>query len=51
LGTCPNDKVTIHGDGRVVFTTEILPGLVLETGVAFPGTHEDRIAATKATVE
>jgi hypothetical protein len=44
LGTCPNYKVTIRGDGRVVFTTETLPGLTSTIGVVLPGTHEDRIA-------
>src|SRR5262249_26517324 len=47
LGTCPVYKVAIHGDGRVVFTTEILSGLTSFIGVVWPGTHEDRIAPGK----
>jgi hypothetical protein len=43
FGTCPEYKVTIHGDGRVVFTTEIRQGRTSTVGVVLPGTHEDRI--------
>ncbi|HKD27265.1 MAG TPA: DUF6438 domain-containing protein [Xanthobacteraceae bacterium] len=35
-GSCPVYKVTIHGDGRVVFTGGSI-------GVVWPGTHEHRI--------
>ena len=48
LGTCPNYKVTIHGDGRLVFTTDIAPAVpefTIVPGVLSPGTHEDRIAS------
>jgi hypothetical protein len=53
LGTCPEYKVTIHDDGRVLFTTETYTGpesavashrQLVAQGVALPGTHEDRIA-------
>lgn len=46
-GSCPEYKVTIHGDGRVVFTTETQPYRKLAAivqGVVLPGTHEDQIA-------
>ncbi|PJG45483.1 hypothetical protein CAF53_22350 [Sphingobium sp. LB126] len=52
LGICPDYKVTIHGDGRIVFTTETSPtdrvaGLHRKfapvRGVFLPGTHEDRV--------
>jgi hypothetical protein len=54
-GTCPEYKVTIHGDGRVVFTTETRPAAdpesayyreaaAIHQGIVLPGTHEDRIA-------
>ena len=44
-GTCPEYKVTIHGDGRVVFTASASKGFaaILHQGVVWPGTHEDRI--------
>jgi hypothetical protein len=35
--SCPDYTVTIHGDGRVVFTASSI-------GVVWPGTHEDHIA-------
>jgi hypothetical protein len=44
-GACPEYEVTIHGDGRVVFTTDwrvpqsIWPGVMV-----LPGTHADRIS-------
>jgi hypothetical protein len=53
FGVCPAYKVSIHGDGLVVFTTELRPdepasALFAATekreGVVLPGTHEDRIA-------
>ncbi len=53
FGVCPAYKVTIHGDGLVVFTTELRPdepasALFAATekreGMVFLGTHEDRIA-------
>jgi hypothetical protein len=54
-GTCPQYKVTIHGDGRVVFTTEAEPAdpasafhrefAAIRQGVVLPGTHEDRVAS------
>jgi hypothetical protein len=52
-GTCPEYNVTIHGDGRVVFTTETYTGSesavashrqLVAQGVVLPGTHEDWIA-------
>jgi hypothetical protein len=50
LGSCPDYKVTIHGDGRVVFTAKTAfhamsgDSTVMPDGVVWPGTHEDRIA-------
>lgn len=59
FGTCPDYKVTIHGDGRVVFTTEtdpIDPADALHSsyfaqtdGVLLVGTHEDRIPVSDVT--
>jgi hypothetical protein len=51
-GVCPEYKVTIQGDGRVVFTTNTAPGResaahqdwVMMHTMLLPGTHEDRIA-------
>jgi hypothetical protein len=59
FGTCPEYRVTIHGDGRVVFTTETRPAADAESayyrefatiyqGIVLPGTHEDRIAPEAA---
>jgi hypothetical protein len=42
---CPEYTVTIHGDGRVVFRTEPVPGPL--QAVLLPGTHEDQIAPEK----
>jgi hypothetical protein len=42
FGACPDYKVTLHGDGRVVFTTS-------GGGVIWPGTHEDWIAPETLT--
>ncbi|WP_157098990.1 DUF6438 domain-containing protein [Novosphingobium rosa] len=51
-GTCPVYRVTIHGDGRVVFTTGTAPvdpvdalhrRFAQSDGVLLPGTHEARI--------
>jgi hypothetical protein len=44
-GGCPEYKVTIHGDGRVVFMTE--PARALMQAILLPGTHEDQIAPEK----
>jgi hypothetical protein len=46
-GTCPNYKVTIYRNGRVVFTTDTVPAVPafeIAHGVILPGTHEDRIS-------
>src|SRR5262245_24789550 len=48
FGACPGYKVTIHGDGRVVFTTQTGPDETSAAGVVLPGTHEDRIAPEAA---
>jgi hypothetical protein len=44
-GVCPEYEVTIHGDGRVIFTASASHGFaeILHQGVVWPGTHEDRI--------
>jgi hypothetical protein len=53
FGPCPVYRVTINGDGRVVFTTATEPvdkidelhrRFALSDGVLLPGTHEDRIS-------
>ncbi len=53
FGPCPVYKVTIHGDGHVVFTTatepvdqvdEVHRRFAQSDGVLLPGTHEDRIS-------
>ena len=52
-GSCPDYKVTIFGDGRVLFTTDTSPAnaeasvhraYARSVGVLLPGTHEDKIA-------
>jgi Domain of unknown function (DUF6438) len=54
FGPCPVYKVTIHGDGRVIFTTatepvdqvdEVHRRFAQSDGVLLPGTYEDRISA------
>jgi hypothetical protein len=57
-GPCPEYRVTIHGDGRVVFTTDwrvpesaiaIHHRLsIMQQGILLPGTHEERIAPETA---
>lgn len=62
LGPCPAYKVTIHGDGRVVFETTaefdnqvgaVHRRFAQSDGVLLPGTHEDKIspAAVGALIE
>lgn len=61
-GSCPVYRVTIHGDGRVQFTTLTSPVDGVDTihrqfarsrGVLVPGTHEDRVSvdAVKALLK
>jgi len=53
FGPCPVYQVTIHGDGRVIFTTDTEPvgqvdeahrRFVQSDGVLLPGTHEDNVS-------
>jgi hypothetical protein len=52
FGSCPDYRVTVFGDGRVVFTTETKPAdevagvhrqFAMSQGVLLPGTHTDLI--------
>ena len=54
FGPCPVYKVTIYGDGRVVFTTatepvdpvdEVHRRFAQSDGVLLPGTHKDKVSA------